>query len=236
MTMFSLDKQDLKKLEAELKKSKGKKMNRLSAFYVNELAFNTSFMAQRELRSSQTIRNASLLRAKTRVRPTKVNIPWRRQKAIVGSLRDNRFGGWAAQERFPEKRRKRTFTKAARPNPSRAIPVRHRAMAGKSFPVVSDAKGINELVEEKHKGLFVITGHKQVPRGIYKFSGRQKVKRLTGGRKWVRKQIERVQIFKPPKRTRRNPWLQRAESRVMVRSNQQMAFASAAKKAFKDML
>lgn len=221
---FGLKMLDLRRLQKFFERSP-KQFGLAARNVVNELAFTSRREGLRIINSQMTVRNARFVRGSLWADPQRGNPPLRDVQASVGSLRRNRFTGWAEQELGRPGTRTRQPTLAARLDqegrqmvagarmkPGRQIPSPNtRTRSNWNYgdtPQFSRAQTmIMTLARQGYRGPFIIEDHPDFPRGMYRFKGKK------GGRRRIRL-LQLFTVRKPrPNRVR---WLSGGTDRAVA--------------------
>lgn len=202
--MFSVDQSGLKNLQKYISEA-GKKFRAAENMWINRAAFGTRDNALAYLARNFTVRSPGFVRSRLRVEKATFS----RQRAEVGSIRTQRFTGWAEQEGLAEDKRDKTVTPSARLGviTKRVLP-RFRMKRSTSFRKPDDYAGrtrrqrANAMLQAVGRGRdkrpFVLYGHRTLQAGLWRFGDGPK----------GRRKLEALQIFgKKPPRPKRAPWM-----------------------------
>lgn len=227
---FSMDKTDLISI-MNLYKKAPKKINRAAASVLNSIAFEARKKQIQTIHDNMTVRNQQFVVSSIRVKMAKSSMPLSVQSAEVGSIKRNRFTGWAEQELGVKAKRTKVATKLARGGSEKGqIAPRFRMKKGKNYPDPSEFKGsstsnrvinmLQTLSAQKYNKPFVIKGYnKKFKPGLYKFQ---------------RRKIKRLQEFKTTKaQPKKIKWMTIANKAVHSSLNINKVWGNALKKQFK---
>ena len=181
---------------------------------LNNFAFGSRHGAIEMIHRGMVVRSPGFVHSSIVVKKSHFRPPIDSQVSMMGSIRRPRFTGWRAQELGPRKIRKHYA----------ALPGRGKKKIGKikrsyrldkpfitpdRFPKRRGFKGRNrnhlisimlaQLDRMNYSKPFVITGHSSLPSGLYQFG--------QGRTGYDQRELEVLQIFGKPKRTRRVKWM-----------------------------
>lgn len=211
---------------------------------INELAFGTRRESLGIIDTSMTIRNARFVKSSVWVDAQRGNPPLNSVEASVGSLRRERFSGWAEQELGRSiggrgKKFRQPTMEARLGNERKQMVLKARMKPGPPIPSPRTRSGSNwrgaatphlsrstimimSLAAKRHKGPFIIDEHPKFPPGLYRFKGRK------GGRPRIRM----LQLFTQKKSTvKRVRWLTGGVARMMKGSQARNAWGRAVSRA-----
>jgi hypothetical protein len=217
MSTFDLDKKSIKALKKFYRQAP-RKFAAASGMLLNNLAFGVKKQIPITMRDSgMVIRNERFVNSKIRVEKSRFSLPIDAQRSTVGSVSGPRFTGWIEQETGEQPDRSRVFHLAARAgSKKKKAPPRFRLRASNNPPRPNQYKGkdanhrvvvmLQMLGREGYKKPFVITGHKRMRSGLYKF-GR-------GGK--GKKRLVMLQRFDKPPTPKKFPWIRKARRDYMA--------------------
>ena len=204
---------DLTKLLKYLKTAP-KKFAAAQTMWVNRAAFGSRDNILKHIKTTMIVRKESFL--KSRIRVKKASGGSANREAIVGSVRAARHTGWAEQEGLKEDKRDKVITPAARGgNLRKAVRPSARLRKGRNHPTPAryPGKGKRSQAKTAHQRAnamlqvlghtrtrkpFIVTGHRKLPSGLWRFGAGAKGKR----------KLEPLQLFKHrPARPQKNPWM-----------------------------
>ncbi len=195
--LFAIDAKDLVNLKRFYKKAP-LQFARASASTLTSFAAGTRRKALLIINNRMTVRNKGFVSGALRFERAKGNVPMNAQVATAGSIKRNRFTGWAEQELGTQTERTRTATLFARGGGSKQIPRSLRMDRSSTFDTPDNYEGKTYeqrtflMLKARVKKAFVITKHRKFRPGLYKFKG---------------KKIKMVQTFKNRKQPKRIKWL-----------------------------
>lgn len=191
------------------------------AFTLNEMAFQDGKRSTKILKADLTVRtpkfmvNPTLSKKTTsgfKIKTARTTGNINNMNSEVGSVKRARFTGWYENQFGTKQDTSRLPTTVARGNNNSSVVKRSlRQDKISKSPTDKDYgpgyKGsiimLRKLQREKYKGTFVVTNHKKMKPGAYKFRGRTPKKGL--------RRLQMVQAYKQNiKRTKRNYWKQKA--------------------------
>lgn len=198
-----------------------KNIKKAISFTLNEMAFQDGKKSAQILKADLTVRtpkfmvNPTLSKKTTsgfRLKTSRTSGNINNMYSEVGSVKRPRFTGWRENQYGEKQTTTRLPTAVARGNSNKSVVKRSlRQDKIESSPSDKDYgsghKGsivmLRKLQREKYKGTFVVTNHKKMKPGAYKFKGRSRKNRL--------RQVQMIQAYKQnPKKTKRNNWKQKA--------------------------
>jgi len=231
--MFQLKQQDLKQLEEAFRKSP-KRFRSVTGRVLNTFAFESRLRAIKIVESEMMSRRKGFANKVLKVERANFFRPIDAQRSQVGSIRLPRFSGWVAQQNGRKTNRTRVATSLGRGGKdSRQIAPSNRLRKGKDFKSPDEYKGrsqthravvmLQHLNSIGYKKPFIITGHKRMAPGLYKFRGRGK-----------KRGPQMLQSFNPIQvQPKVNRWLTKSVDRMFKMVNIRSVYSSALKKAFK---
>ncbi len=184
---FEFQKGDLDKLKRFYRKAPGM-FRRAGVGLSNNLAFKARGLILAELEQSMTIRSPGFVKGSVRIQKAHAGNP----TAEVGSIKRERFSGWAEQETGKKTARTRTQTRIARSNNwKRRVAPRFRLKPGKKrfirpsdFPKLNHPASSNivpflQILDRRkyRQPFFIPIRYKRLQRGIYIFRAR-KIRRI----------------------------------------------------------
>jgi hypothetical protein len=206
---FEFQKGDLDKLKRFYRKAPGM-FRRAGVGLSNNLAFKARGLVLAELEQSMTIRSPGFVKGSVRVQKARFGNP----TAEVGSIKRERFSGWAEQESGKKTARTRTQSRIARSNNwKRRVAPRFRLKPGKKRSIRPSDLGFNNaqsssiapflqiLDRRKYRQAFFIPiRYKRLQRGIYIFRA---------------KKIRRIQNLDPADpQPKRNRWMTKSVNQI----------------------
>lgn len=202
LPMFEMTFLDVRRLKKFYKKAP-RQFSRASANLLDSMAFSNRKESKQIIEDKMTIRNKRFVNASLRVQKTKKNQSINNQESIFGSLQRDRFSGWKEQEFGTQPEQDRIFTVLSRnENWSKPVLPSNRLKPSNVFVTPNDYEGKNKehranvmlqiLSRKKYKKPFLISGHKKVKKGLYRF---------------VNEKIRRVQSFEKKKKPKRIRWM-----------------------------
>lgn len=206
---FEFQKGDLNKLKRFYQKAPGL-FRRAGVGLSNNLAFRARGLVLAELEQSMTVRSPGFVRGSVRIQKARAGNP----TAEVGSIKRERFSGWAEQETGKKTARTRTQTVIARSNNwKRRVAPRFRLKPGKKRSIRPSDLGLSNtqsssiapflqiLDRRKYRQAFFIPiRYKRLQRGIYIFRA---------------KKIRRIQNFEPDNpQPKRNRWMTKSVNQI----------------------
>jgi hypothetical protein len=172
---FGADKQDYTAF-ALMMKNAPKYYRAVMANFLNNMGFRLREIMQADIEHSMTVRNKGVVKRFTRVQKTGA-VDIASQRVTVGSLRSERFTGWAEQEEGKASERDRQIWLGARGgDPGKIVP---KSMRMNARILTADDAGISGtegnrtfgflawLGRQNYKGLFTLDGP-GYKNGIYK--------------------------------------------------------------------
>ncbi len=208
---FEFQKGNLTQLRSFYQKAPGM-FRRAGVGLANNLAFKTRKWVLAELEQSMTIRSPGFVKGSVRVQKARAGNP----TAEVGSIKRERFSGWAEQETGKKTARTRTQTRIARSNNwKRRVAPRFRLKPGKkrsirpsdfklNHPASSNIVPFLQILDRKkyRQPFFIPVRYKRLQRGIYIFRA---------------KKIRRVQNLEPDNpQPKRNRWMTRSVNQITL--------------------
>ena len=221
--MFSVDRSELKKFQALLKKAPGK-MKWAVREVANSQAFAARVLYPEELNRSMTVRSKGFVKSSFRVLKADSS-----GTAYTGSVKRDRFTGWAEQLIGKKTDRTRVPTLAARGGSfQRKITGSARMRSNNKFkkrqhyrarsPAASARRMVAVLRNTRHTKPFIIKGHNNAPDGLYRIKS---------------KRLVMLQNFESDGvQPKRDEFMQRANRRMDKEFNVRRAWANAFKKVF----
>lgn len=216
-----------------------KRIQAATGMVLNDIAFGSRKEVQKTINSEMTVRSKFADR-QVRVTKSKFKGNINHLYSIVGSVQTSRFTGWTEQEHGTHTDR-HVATTAARGNKSKPIrpsarlakPYFHPKRFPKSGSVfkrasrskrgglaagnTSVAAMLNILRHMKYRLPFIITRHSQIPPGLYRLRGKDRLKMLQG--------------FDPPKQQpKRLPWMAKSVKKYFRSGKLNRAWFKAAKR------
>ena len=195
----------------------------VSANVLNDLAFEMREILQNQISSTMQMRNRGLLRKFTRVEKAKPG-PINQQRAIVGTIRDKDFTGWAENEKGGRSERNRQIMLEARGgNKAKQVPTANRIAQmilnpDESYGPTSGQRTLGFLSHlgrrGQWKGLFRLEGL-QYKGGIYHLTpGTWQFTSKKTHRTYTMPEFKRVQQEGTPINVRSNAFMQRSNTKL----------------------
>ena len=216
---FLQDQRDLKALKRFYKRSP-RQFRRATAGFLNGLAFKLREGNLKALRSDLTIRNDGFIRSSVRVNKARASDPINSQVSEVGSIKRDRFTGWAEQEgQKPDKRTRLPTLEARRGDEKRQVVRGARLRSGveiRKSPGARVGRWLSELSESDSKKMFMLRKRFRKNRpGVYRFKGpRRKV--TVRGKIYMRRRIEQIHRFRSgSKNVPRVNWMSKPRSKIV---------------------
>lgn len=223
---------DLAKLLKYLKTAP-KRFAAAQTMWVNRAAFGTRDNILDHIRSTMIVRKESFLKSRVRVKKAPRGSMGSNREAVVGSIRTARHTGWAEQEGLKEDKRDKVITPGARGgNVRKTVRPSARLRKGRNRPSPAKYPGrtrrqrantmLQVIGRTRSKKPFIITGHRSLPSGLWRFGNGPKGKR----------DLEPLQLFKTrPARPRRNPWMTKSVDRYFSRIDRRKVWGDIVKRA-----
>ena len=226
--MFDLDKKELVELVMIMRKQP-KVWNRAATNLLNSFAFGNRQESIKVIRTRMTVRNERFLSSSLRVEKAKTNQKLASKIAEVGSIRRDRFSGWAEQELGTATKQTRSQSLLARGgSTNKVIRPGVRMKPAKNYERPENFNGqdlhhrnivmMQTLRRRKYRKPFVIHGHKRIRSGLYKFHSRK---------------LMILQDFKAPKGPKRVKWLSGGEQKYFAKNKPSAVWREALKREMK---
>jgi hypothetical protein len=212
---FKFNKGNLDNLTRFYHKSPGI-FRKASTGMINNLAFRLRKHVLEEIEGSMTIRSSKFVEGSVRVKMARPSD----QKAVVGSIRRERFTGWAEQEKGLKDPRDRIHTVTARTdNWKRRVAPRFRLKPGRK-KAVRPSDIVSPLIKSKKRKTLVFLQMLDRIKWRQPFYIPVRYKRLQRGIYIFRKnKIRRVQDFDTGHQPiEKNPWMSRSVKRIIKKS------------------
>jgi hypothetical protein len=225
--LFQFKSRDLINLRKFYKRAP-KKFAAASGMLLNNFAFGSRLGSIEVIHQGMVVRSAGFVHSRLQVKKSHFREPISSQVAEMGSVSDRsgRFTGWREQELGQRKSRKKFATLRARKNIKQRIVQRKFRLDApfitpSRYPKRRGFKGKNidqrimimlkTLDRMNYPAPFKILGHSRIPSGLYIFGG--------GRTQHDQRELEAVQLFGRPKRTKRVRWLSGGTKRYFGRIN-----------------
>ena len=224
---IDLNAKDLAKL-IRYYKTAPKKFAMAAGMWENRAAFGSRENVIEYMDRYMTVRNRGFVKSSLRVQKSRYGAAMRAQQSEMGSIKRERFTGWAEQEGLATDKRNKTIGLAARGGSiGKRVAPAARLKKGRARPKPGDYKGksrnakasrmLNVLHGKRYRGAFIVAGHEKVPSGLYRFGKTSKGKRS----------IIMLQGFKRrPKRPARRPWMRHSVKKYFRDINRKKVWAS----------
>lgn len=182
---------------------------------LNNFAFGSRLESLAIIHKKMFVRSPGFVRSRIQVKKSSLRLPVSSQYSQMGSVKaeGGRFTGWIEQEYGQKKARSRFAAMAGRGKKKigkikRGFRLDKKYPDPDKYPKRRGFKGKNrrqlvavylaQLDRMRYNKPFVITGHPNIPSGLYRFG--------EGRTGWGQRDLEVLQIFGKPKRTRRVQW------------------------------
>lgn len=223
--LFQFKSRDLIDLRKFYKRAP-KKFAAASGMLLNNFAFGSRDMSISIIHEAMVVRQPGFVKSRIQVKKSHFRQPISSQLSEYGSVKTPRFGGWVAQEFGQKKARKKFAALTARKGIKQRIIMRKFRLDApfitpSRYPKRRGFKGknIDQQIQIMLKTLdrmnypapFKILGHSRIPSGLYIFGG--------GRTQHDQRELEVVQLFGRPKRTKRVRWLSGGTKRYFGRIN-----------------
>ena len=212
-----VDFSEIKKMAEKYKNGKTL-IKKAQTMWLNNLAYATQNNIVDFQKKHMIIRNEGFLRRSVKYKKAHSDIGY--MTSFVGSLRRDRFTGWAEQQGINLKERKKTITLSAR-NKNKNDIVRYlyrsknvsKMKNPEQYSGPTRRKRANQMLYEigrsRSQKPFFLFGHRRLPTGIWKFGGSDSD--VGYGRDLIP-----LEIFgEKPKKTRRNNWMIKSYQKTM---------------------
>lgn len=223
--LMQIDTRDLIALRKWYKKAP-KQFAASTGMLINNFAFGSREESIKLIGSRMIVRAPGFVKSRVQVQKSHFRLPIASQKSHYGSVRKPRFSGWVEQELGQRKARpyfaalrgraggkRRKIKRGARLDKPFLTPDRYpkrRGFRGRNRDHLIQIY-LAQLDRMNYSKPFVITGHTKIPGGVYQFG--------QGRTGWDQRELEALQLFYKPKRTKRVKWMRLGTMRYFRRTN-----------------
>jgi len=195
---------------------------RATGTFLNNLAFEARTQSINTLSETMFVKQPGFIPRRIIVDKNRNMTSLHGQRAVVGSAKLPRFGGWESQETGRGEERDRFFTMTPRrgnksrpaARSARLLPGKNRWTPDRYTRVVGRHKRAQAMLSHtwrtRYKQPFIMHGHERVKSGLYKWRGNK---------------LTALQLFNRPKRTRKTKWMYKSAEKTIKSRNIKKAWS-----------